>query len=489
MTATPLRWRARFARGWATFSWAHRLWLLATFLLSFLFMVLIPPFQTNDEPAHWHRVWTVARGQVVCGEIPKIVDSVLPAADYAAIREHRHLFRFALWDAMRAIRGVNGTITTSGGACAYIPVAHVLPGLAMLPFVTPFDSRGPAGMAMAFYAARAANLLLMAFAVLLFVVFVPQVRNLALVVYSFPTVMQQTIAINQESFTFLCLFWLIAAYLKPPRRGSVATMLVAATLMSAMKVTFLLLLGFWAAGLLRWRREEALPLRRLAVNASLLFVPILLHLVWWKAGAGVTNANFPSGVVPSQQLDFLVHNPGRFFTMMLSGHADLFGRGHMNGGWTGVLGVLGWADFEIGDRAYVLLFFAIAIAVVCDLANDEPIVPLQRGDRRERWLRWLAPLASAYVIIPSVIFAMYVSFSPIGAPYAQGVQGRYLIFSYVLMIVVGLDWARVRGRTRLVSKIPLRVRGALPWLAMVLCVGAGFDAIEAILRVYHLTPP
>lgn len=484
------RFPARLSTAWQTLSCAHRTWFVCVLFVSLGFLVAIPPFQTNDEPAHWHRVWTIASGELTCGPIPSVVDVALGASEYKAIRFLRQPFRFASWDAMRKLRGVDATVTTAGGACAYIPVAYVLPALAMLPFVSPFDPKRDAGMLRAFYAARAASWALMGASVLLFLLFAPGFRNIALVVYSFPTVIQQTVAINQESLTFLCLFVLVLLWVQRPTLPRVLGMLVAITLLTAMKVTFLVLLLLWMATLVRWKRAESISTRRFIGMVALLLVPLVLHLWWWNSGAaGVSPSNFPGEVNPGAQLRYLFDNPGHFFRMMWRGHTDLLGRGHMNGGWTGVLGVLGWAEFEIGNGAYLLLTLAVILGWVLDVVNRDEVRTSEPDDRKERLVRWFIPMLSAYAIVPAIIFSMYVTFSQVAAGHAVGVQGRHLLFSYFLLLVLGADYYRHVSRSRWVNRFPSALLQWLPWGLLALCLWASSDAFAAILKAFHAIPP
>jgi hypothetical protein len=52
------------------FGVGHRAWFGAITIVYIVFLLLIPPFQTNDEDSHWMRAWSVAEGGLTCRPIP-----------------------------------------------------------------------------------------------------------------------------------------------------------------------------------------------------------------------------------------------------------------------------------------------------------------------------------------------------------------------------------------------------------------------------------
>jgi uncharacterized membrane protein len=356
----------------------------------------------------------------------------------------------------------------------------------MIPVSNPYDPRAAAGMLSAFYAARVANWLLMAVAVLCFLVWAPALRNLTLVLYSLPTAIQQTVSINQESTIFFCMFVLLWLWWRKSSLAQILGLLGIITALSAMKAIYLVLLLLWACALWRWHQSALVPRRRFAAVAALGGIPIVIQALWSHFVVSVSGEDYLPGwgVAPHSQVVYLAQHPLQFLLVMLRGHLDLFGRGHMNGGWPGVLGVLGWADFEIGARGYAMLFLAVALAISADVSIaaatpdcEPPASPL---------VRYVLPALSAYLTIPSVILAMYVVFTKVGAPRAIGVQGRYLLFPYFVMLAISVDWARRRvSASSIVTRHRVRLRTVLPAACAVLCLFADYDAVRAILAMYH----
>jgi hypothetical protein len=451
-------------------------WFGSVLLVSLLFLVFIPPFQTNDEPPHWNRLWTVEHGELRCGPIPMLARQTQNQGRYSPVRHEHQKFSFAAWDDLLQLPGTTAKEQAGGNACVYIPVAYLWPALAVRPFLNIRDPRENAGMLAAFYVARLANWSLMGAGVMVFLLLMPGLRNLTLVLYSLPTAIQQTVVVNQEALILVLMFVLLLLWAARPTLERMLGMLLVVTLLSAMKAVFLVMLLFWAASLWQWRKDGAPGARVLAV-LSLALVPVAMQALWTHYVVSVSGRDYLPGwgTDPVKQMDWIKENPKYFLGVLWEAHKNLVGRGHMHGGWPGVLGVLGWADFEIGERGYNLLFASVGLAVFADLTVT--------GPRRDGafWSRYLVPFLSSYLGLPAVMTAMYLVFTAVQGPSPLGVQGRYLLFPYFMMLALMVDFLQRR--------LPLyklgRVAQIFPWVCAAMCLFADRDALHAVLAKYY----
>jgi hypothetical protein len=103
------------------------------------------------------------------------------------------------------------------------------------------------------------------------------------------------------------------------------------------------------------------------------------------------------------------------------------------------------------------------------------------------WLRWIVPWLSSYLLLPAVMLAMYLVFTAVGGPSPLGVQGRYLVFPYFLMLAIPLDYVQRRGSTArpLRALDRWRIGWLLPWLCAALCVFADEQAWAAIRHRFY----
>src|SRR5207248_391873 len=210
-------------------------------------------------------------------------------------------------------------------------------------------------------------------------------------------------------------------------------------------------LVLWAAALVRWIHTAKPPRRRWAPIAALGAIPLLIQYLWSSLVVANSRADYiPNDKVsPGGQLAHVLAHPFAFLGTMWNQLLDLFGRGHMNGGWTGVFGVLGWADFEIGDAAYYLLMMAVVLAAAADVLHPAPARDVDlpgAGRRLGVAVTRVAPMAAFLLIIPAVATAMYFVFSEVGSPYVIGVQGRYLQLPYFGALMLAVMWVRAKWR-------------------------------------------
>jgi hypothetical protein len=269
---------------------------------------------------------------------------------------------------------------------------------------------------------------------------------------------------NQESTILVLMFAILVLWRARPTTGRMVAMLGCVTLLVAMKSVFLVLLLLWAATMWPLRPRRLL---------GLAIVPVAIQIAWSHFVVRDSGNEFlPGGANdPAAQLTLLATSPRALFGMLWHGHQNLFGRGHMTGGWISVLGVLGWAELEIGARAYHFLGWAVALAVLADLGATV------EQQRESVWLRHLVPFVSAYLMIPAILIALYVIFSDVGEAAPRGVQGRYLLVPYFMMAAIAIDFVQRRWplpKLRVIAT-PLAISCAI------LCVLAERDALRAVL--------
>jgi uncharacterized membrane protein len=450
-------------------------------LLGSLVMVfLIPPFQTNDEVAHWYRTWSVAEGRILCRRIPVVAHKLVDVVKYADVRKHRLPWGHDLADAGAQLPGMQGGVPTDSGACLYSPVSYVLPAMALRLVARPFDPQRSSHILAAFYGARLTNWLLMGAGVLLFLLYVPRARNLTLVMYSLPMTIHQTIAINQDSLIFVAAMLLLWAWWDAP---SWPGLVIALGLLMLVKIIYACLLLWVVCALFR------LPRERRWRSALVLVIPIVLSLVWndrathHAVASQAMEGYLPRNVNPGEQVAFLLANPLRIFRLYGHQLVDYFGRGHLNGGWPGIFGVMGWGEAELADYAYLALALALVGAFLLDLASRETTQPV-----RSWVVERVGPLVSVLAIAPTVSLIMYVVFSPPRSPYILGVQGRYLLVPLFFALFLVGDWVRALPRWR-ASRLAawLQVRApALGWALFGLCAVGYAEMVRTVCTLYGM---
>jgi uncharacterized membrane protein len=471
------------AGGAAPLHVVHRAWFGSVFAAYVLFALLIPPFQTNDEEMHWRRLWVLATGQLTCGDVPRSVDDLVGASNFWPVRNDAQKYSFALIDQELAVRGTSELVPARMAPCLYPPTSYLVPALLARAIADPTDAAEQGRLWLAYYAARAFNLLLCSVSVLLFLRRVPWLRNLTLVLYSLPMMIHQGIAINQDS-TILCLgLAILYLWWRPAQPRGALLLLLAISILSLTKPVYLVLLLLYLYRLLQLKRAGASSAPVAALAAASL-MPIAACLWWTRRVAPLMNASvIASWVDIPAQLQYIKSHPLVVPAVVWEQLTELFGRGKMHGGWTTVLGVLGCAQVELRDATYYTLLAAVPCALAADyLATPAP--PARGAQLRRLWETTLVGEAAFFALIPAITVVLYVEFSYVGRSYALGMQGRYLHLPYFGMLACAVDFVRRRWPPPVLANVGL-VPVALSCASALLCWFGIGGAVTVILERWY----
>jgi uncharacterized membrane protein len=498
-TELRARLRAQARRGWAVIAdgvplrWPHRMWLASIFIIGIVYCYAFPPFQTNDEDAHWLHLWGVAYGHAGCnGRKPNAVREFLDVVRQRMVREDPGQWRAQyLHDALRFVGSAEPT-TADGTACRYPPHPYVVPGL-VARFVA-FGWRGhlSAGSVIrAAYAARITNWILVTLGILLLCRRLPWIRNFALAFYSIPELIQQSMAVNTDSFLFVATVLLLLLVLG--RRVSWWNLILVglvAALMTTIKPVYV---TFGAFGIIGWQRlfaRHRWRYRDLLALVAAFALPLLVHWLWMR-WLGAVAAGEPSRpdrgrVWAQQQIQFLHDHPHMIVTLLAHQWRDFFGQDLMKGSWLSILGAFGWSMFTMKRAGHYLLLFALGCAIANDLVAGQSARELEPPSRRMVLAVGLTSLA-VLVTVLAIIVGMYVYFSGaflgrIGADEVIGVQGRYYLIPILLWTTFLIYVARRR------ALLPLRwasVPDVLTSASLLTCVWANVYALREILYRFN----
>jgi hypothetical protein len=210
-----------------------------------------------------------------------------------------------------------------------------------------------------------------------------------------------------------------------------------------------------------------------------LLLPLTTYYLLRKFTVDANRLWHPSFANPELQWTLLKHHPLRLFKIFV-GYFHYFIDDHkqpdfyprlINGKWTTLLA--GTAQFDMALPGLIAVIAGLILAIVADLYSQPPIATTPAPSARVAWA-WRIAIAAVVATIPLTIVALYLIFSHVGADYPYGVQGRYHLFTLLLLFIFTL--VRIRGPRRRES---LR-RLAIPALALFV-IGYGY----AISEIYH----
>jgi uncharacterized membrane protein len=381
------------------------------------FLVMTPPFQAPDEPAHFARAYAVSEGQW----LPRWQDgrpgADLPAgygdlrdavADLPAHPERRLAPRL---NDLLAIPGRDDRRTftvIAAGAAVYTPVPY-LPMAAGIRVARRLHL-GPAGT---LYAGRLAGLVTSLGLMILSIRICP-VRKWPLALLALTPMAaflrSSVTADSQTSAAAAVLTSVILGLIVVPRAAQprhVALLLLASATLALSKSVYAplsaLVLAIPRANLGRRRRG-------IVIGAVLLVTAAGVGVSTWVAH--LTYTPFQDGADPAAQLARVLGDPGRFLAVTAS---DLWR--HLPRYAVEFVGKLGWLDTTIPAPltvGYGLLLAALTV-------QGEPLATSMDEGRRMIFV----------VIVTLCVFlvalSQYLSWTAVGAGILEGVQGRYFI--------------------------------------------------------------
>jgi hypothetical protein len=388
----------------------HKLWFVAIFLFGFVYVLLLPPFEINDEDSHWVRLWSVATGHVFCSSIPQAASDLTKPLHYKGPNGAERTARFAYVGEALDAPG-NGAPDFEGStACAYFPAGYLVAAVAArLVGLNGSGQPRRGGMMLAFLAARCANWLFLSGVVLLALCKLPWARGVILFFYSIPEVIQQSMAINIDSYLFGMTLILMIVVLRRARWRSIGWVALVSALMAVMKPIYAPLAFLALPIFVQISPDRPLNAKRVMILASLA-VPLVSFSIWKATlpAAGLV-AGLPWwNVDPGKQIAFLKDHPFHLLAVFWVQLRQTFDHNLMRGSWTSILGGFGWSAFEMQMAGYYSLLAGLLAAVMADLSNDVQPEPI--GDRRGRpvVVGWIIPLLGIASIFPATILAMYL---------------------------------------------------------------------------------
>ncbi|HWP44821.1 MAG TPA: DUF2142 domain-containing protein [Blastocatellia bacterium] len=412
--------------------WLHPLTLSSLlFVFGIVFIILTPPFQVPDEPAHFFRAFHLSEGVLASQEKDGMVGGMLPVILLEDVKSYSHLpfnpaakISISEWRARllesRPLRAENlsNREFANVSAALYSPAPYI-PQILAIWIGRLADFR----VITTFYLGR---LLTLAFAVSIIwyaLCLVSYSRQLTLGMFCLigsPMSIFQMASLSADAITNAAGFLIIAACFALMRDWSRRTfyiLLVGAALISLCKSLYALVALFGvnpilASGL---RKQEKVKCLLLLFAAAALPGIIWFLPVQDKVLDVYSYARRDIVIDPGAQIRFILDNPIRFLSFL---YKTLICRGNFY--FQSYIGLLGWIDTKLSVWTYT--FYPILTAAAC-------LIGSRSDKKRTDWKG--AGIAGALTIIFStlLILTMFMYWNPVGdaSPFMQGIQGRYFI--------------------------------------------------------------
>lgn len=405
-----------------------------------LWVFLVPPFQTPDEPAHFFRAWSISEGKIVnkrfLGEEGKLIVGDYLPAEVAGLPDRMDTYRVHrrpdqkfepggfielagknIGDGYDYGRGGRVFARITAGAYSPVPylpqIAGILLGktLRLSPLACFYIARlftFFAYLALVFYAIR----------------LLPAGKNILVLVALLPMTLGIAISVSSDVMLYGVSFLMVSLTLKlvltdagvPLSRREAALFYVLCAALSLMKPVYagMAVLLFAVPGG-KFKDRKA---RLVFICAGLLLAAVLLA-GWNITGYDILTqkAQMAKGTEDAPgQMRFIMSHPLGFLKNVINGyihyHIQTQGRGIVRQ----FIGVLGWLDLVFPAIMYNIVLLFIGVQLI--LTQSGPKIPLKTR---------LIMLAGFLIPVIGFTSFFYVRATPVGAPTLLGVQGRYFI--------------------------------------------------------------
>jgi len=413
------------------------LYLIVALVWGTALIVLMPPFQVPDEPAHFYRSWGLAQGRVLPPRdfhevLPENVWTLVAAFPIGAINSpgpyegySPHKIGDLLGEEISSHKASRVTAIPSQNPVGYLPQALGIE-VARVTGLSPLA---------AFYLARASNLLVAVLLVFLALRIAPFGKVMFLIPALLPVTVAEMASVSPDALAISGAMFFTALTLALSERTVVRTgqmALVAATagVLLAIKPGY-----FALAALIFLIPPRSLPSRRTwalwmsGIVALVLFIAVLMAVTPPTAPADLASQLGPSvpGADALSQLRWSAAHPLGFVDAMF----NTIGTSASDIAFT-MTSMLSWYTIRVSQVAGLLLL-GLVLVLIPGL-ESEPGVGLRRR----------AILLGTWVASVSMIcLALYMAQTPVGHTFVYGIQGRY--FTPMLpLLLLGLYRIRLR---------------------------------------------
>lgn|GEM_PF-2294108 len=446
-----------------SFDWAsrHAHWLILVLMLVLGTLILraLPPNGVPDEAAHLSKIAKIHGGTLLgdSGSAPVVDVAAMYGTLWGGVEQPEALNRAELERQLEqplACDRAQRALPTS--ADQYAPHLYAAPSLVMAASCgigTSFDTF--------LSLARFLNLLIGACLVAIGIRYAVFGKWALFAVALLPMTINQIASISADSlilslsFCFLGVVSGVAGGTLSLSRARLALPTLALMLAFAKPGTaWILIAVLFCYPAYRFARPR---FAELAVTSMI--IPWVIHIAWtiWSAGG----AHYGPGVDPEANRALLMEQPVTVGRMAFN---TFFGDG-MQGLYQSMIGRLGWLDIPLSGWAYT----AAGCMLLASLWTNSNVTQISLATR-------VLSLGAALGSLALIALPLFLTWTHVGAPVIQGLQGRYFLPTLAFLLV--FNALRAGPLLRVIL------------LACVLCIPVlTLDALPNIHMRYHGTAP
>ncbi|MGJ7910809.1 DUF2142 domain-containing protein [Neobacillus sp. LXY-1] len=400
----------------------HKVFLIIAIPFGLIITLIIPPFDQFDEIEHYFRSFEVSEGKFTNQTVDQRLGNYIPISLVDTVQDvrfiHQDGFKYELVRQEFAKKlDSDHRIFTRNYASSYPPLIYFPQALGMMLGRLIFDS--PLAM---MYLGRLFNLIAYISIVYMALKIVPVKRKLFFTLALIPAPLILAASLSADGITDATALLFVAyilhlAYGKVNQinRKHIATAILIGLFIALSKIVYIPILFLF----LIIPTSKFSSKKEYIKKFAYLFIGCMIPFVIWNLmnlkNMSVPDLRINPGVSPGDQVKFVLTHPLYYVKYFID---TLYSEGN-----TLVISMLGKATSNYLYQApSIVIFSYLFMLLLFGIIKEETeiSIPVRNIDR----FIFLGIFSIVFLLIYT---ALYVGFSPVGAPIIGGVQGRYMI--------------------------------------------------------------
>jgi uncharacterized membrane protein len=388
------------------------------------FLLLVPPFQINDEPAHYYKAYVVSQGQLLPEKTGGLAGFCVPeslektvATYYPMVYKHevkQNSSSYASTLNLRLNPDNRIYVEKEMYTLVYPPLPYIASGLIMA-----VASLLGASPLILMYLGRIINLLVWVLMVYLAIKITPVHKWVFLLLALMPMTLFEAASLSADSFNLGLSFLTIAFFFKLAfeeektrvENKDLLVLLALLAMLSLSKIGYaLLLIMFFLIPSYKFvNKKRMISQFFLVLTLPVVFIAGIWNYLFKDLYIAMPPA-WATASIPGQ-IAFISSNPLNFLQIIT--HTLIEKQGFL----VSFVGIFGWNELSLPNLIVALYLIALIVVAVADNKSLIKINPKQK----------LLAFITYFAMFFLVIIYEYVTFTPVGLDIIYGVQGRYFI--------------------------------------------------------------
>lgn len=447
----------------------EKFFLLVSLVFGLIYVIILPPFQSIDEAAHFYRSYEIVSNKIIPQKISSKLGDYLPVSlknlvsNYDLLIKHvdkKITPQYIFETAKIKLNPKKTSFVEFANTAIYSPVAYLtqLPGM----YVAKLFNANPL---LYLYAGRLSNLIFFTLIIFISIKIIPIYKLPMALLALMPMTLSLGGALTADvvviGFNFLWIALLIKIlYEKKISSAQILILILIATILTLAKDYVLLIPLIF---LLPRSIFKSWP-KYLTCILGTLVISTIAFFLWQKVIDNVY-VNLNESANACAQMKFILSHPLAYLMVIAKTFITKAIRIFIT-----MVGVLGWQDTRLDFLTYMLYPILIVLAM---LAERKPI------DFEFR--KWQIYLITIDVFISFIIIFtnMYIMWSAVGYPVILGLNGKY--FTPLMLPLLLLFY----NKSKSIIKNPEQIR-LLIYVAVILIIIS--SDLSLLHRFYGLTP-